>query len=410
MTMNCAEWEERLNAALDGELAAADRAPLEAHLASCVDCRRTRDALQAQSRELEGLRFDSAALAEKIIAAVHAEPAPRRVLRGFLALAAAAAILIGILLLLPAREQPAVRPWMTLEAATCPVEERVAGAWRPLPSGQVLRRGTEIRTGVESKCEFSCEDGSLLRLDASTEVRIHAPRSIHLREGELFAKVAAAREPFRFTTEDGGLRAEGGVLDLSYRPSTRHPSKFDPPVFVTSLAVLEGRAKIVEQDVPALNSCIVERKVAGTPEPVDALLRTRWIHDLLKLKDRQDPEVGERVTALLAKLGRTKTPQLYEREIRALGERSAPALLAALLKPPDGLSAYDRREAARLLADLAGPPEVEGLVSLTRDGDGDVWTAAHRALARITGANFKGFDAWHTWYQENRHVWACPKK
>src|SRR4029078_10460161 len=34
MTMNCAEWEEKLNAELDGELPGDDRAPLDAHLAS----------------------------------------------------------------------------------------------------------------------------------------------------------------------------------------------------------------------------------------------------------------------------------------------------------------------------------------------------------------------------------------
>ena len=77
MTMNCAEWEEKLNAYRDGELSDQDGPALEAHLASCADCRRLRDALQAQSEELDALRFDSRALEARIIAAVHAEPVPR---------------------------------------------------------------------------------------------------------------------------------------------------------------------------------------------------------------------------------------------------------------------------------------------------------------------------------------------
>jgi ferric-dicitrate binding protein FerR (iron transport regulator) len=413
MTMNCAEWEEKLNAALDGELSDPDRALLEAHLAACADCRRTSDAIRAQSAELEALRFDSRALEERIIAAVQADAMPRRSrFRGLLPLAAAAAaILVACFLLLTPRDEPArSRPWMVLVSATGPVERRIGELWYPLPSSSGIGPDMQIRTSDGSKCEISCLDGSLLRLNSSTEIQIQDPRTIHLQEGELFAKVASAPQPFRFTTADGGLRTEGGVFDLSYRRPNQPLSKFRPPAFGTSLAVLEGKAMIGEQEVPTPMSCTMMGKTAGSLEPVDPLLRTRWVHDLLKLKDRNDPETAERVTALLAKLGRTKTPDVYEREIRSLGERSAPALLALVTKLPEDLSAYDRREAARLLSDLAGPSEVEALVKLIRDGDGDVWTSADRALTRITGKKLKAPEAWETWFKENRDSWAAPKK
>jgi ferric-dicitrate binding protein FerR (iron transport regulator) len=407
MTMNCAEWEEKLNAYRDGELSDQDGPALEAHLASCADCRRLRDALQAQSEELDALRFDSRALEARIIAAVHAEPVPR--LRILLpALAAAAAILVAALLLLPRPAPPA--PLMTLQAATGPVEECVGGTWRALPAGVGLRPGSQIRTGDRSKCEISCADGSLLRLDASTEVRIGDPRNVHLQEGEIFLSVAPAPRPFLFGTEQAGLLADQGVFDLSYRRPAEPPSKLDPTTFITSLAVVEGRAKVAQEEVPSPTSCILLKNQAVTHEAADPLLRTRWIHDLLKLKGRSDPEVRRRVTAMVAKLGRTKEPELYEREIRGLGERSVPALLALVIKLPPELSAYDRRGAARLLADLAGPEDVEALIDLACDPDDEVGSSVIRALLRLTGADCRSGDAWKTWYRQNQDVWKAPRK
>jgi hypothetical protein len=297
---------------------------------------------------------------------------------------------------------------LTLEYATGTVQELADGAWKGLGACSDLRAGGEVRTLEQSKCELSLRDGTLLRLDESTQLRFDHARAITLRKGELWAKVAGPT-PFRVTTDDGPVELEGGTYDISYRLSTRHPSKFDPPQLATSLAVLDGRGRIADQNLTPLMSCVVEQKVADTPVPIEPLLRTRWIHELLKLRDRNDPETAERVTALLARLGRTKTPQAYESEIRGLGDRSVPALLRLVTKLPEPLSAYDRRNAMRLLADLAGPSEVEGLVALTSDADGEIWSSANVALIRITGQSLKGGDAWKAWYDESRKA-SAPKK
>ena len=402
--MNCAEWEEKLNAELDGELPGDDRAPLDAHLASCADCRGSREALHAQGRELAALRIDSAALEARIITAVRAERPSRGGFRIWIGAAAAAALLAISAVLFRPTETPPSRPWMVLELATGPIEERIGERWVPLPPGSGVRPGMQVRTGDASKCEISCLDGSVLRLNTATEIQVQDPRTIQLREGELFAKVAGAPQPFRFTTPDGGLTADESVLDLSRRPAARS-SALEPPRLVTTLALLQGKATIAEQEIQTQTSCVMGGTSAVRPLPLDPLLQSRWIHDLLKLKDKDDPEVAGRVTALLAKLGRTKTTGLYEREIRAFGERSVPALLALVTKLPDDLSAYDRRNAARLLMDLAGPREVEALVKLLRDRDDDVRAAAHGALTRITGVNLRGPEAWEAWLQENRDVW-----
>ncbi len=405
MTMNCAEWEEKLNAALDGELSDADRAPLEAHLAACADCRRTRDAIRAQSAELEHLRFDSTALEERIIAAVHAEPAPRRrSFRGLLVLAAAVALIaITVVLLAPPTEEhaaPMPAPAMVLQCATGPVEIAHGERWFPLFPGSAVDPGTTLRTTEAAKCEIACVDGSLLRLDRATEVQFQEPRRVHLRRGELFATVHAGPEPFHFTTEDGGLQSDAGVLDLSYRPST-----VDAPV--TSVAVLAGEARIAERPVVPPSMCVLQKQKPIEHTAMDPLLRTRWINDLLKLRDRNDPEVTQRVTGLLTRVGRC---DYSEGELRAFGERGAPGLLSILNRTPDSWDSVSRRHAARVLADVAGPHEVEALVTLLRDRDGEVRDGAQRGLLRITGVHRTGADAWETWLNDNRNVWSGPKK
>jgi ferric-dicitrate binding protein FerR (iron transport regulator) len=414
MNMTCAEWEEKLNAEMDGELAAIDRAALEVHLASCADCRRTREALRAQARDLESafepVRAETDALAAKIIAAVHAEPAPRR--RSFRLVALAAAAAAGFLAAALIFRTPAPKPPEAfLMAATGGVEVQRGGAWQSIAPFAGVAAGDQIRTAPGSKCEIRTPDGSLIRLNESTEIQFPDLHSVHLKEGQVFALVVPQKTPFRFSTDQATLQCPEGMLDLTHEEQREIKSKFSPPSHVTSLAVLEGRAVMAdqksEQVVQPETACNVVEKTAESPVGIDPLLRSRWIHDLLKSKRRGDPEVGRRVTALLARLGRTKTPELFTQEIRSLGDLSVPPLMSIVTALPPGLSAYDRREAAALLADLAGPPEVPALVPLTSDADSDVAEAASQALSRITGQRLKGGQAWAAWYRENGSVWSC---
>lgn len=407
MTMTCAEWEEKLNAGLDGELPETDRATLEVHLASCADCRRTRDALRAQARDLESAfgpaRAETDAMAARIIAAVHAEPLPRRSFRLVaVAAAAAAGFLLAFLIYRPTPPPP---PQAVLADATGPVECFRAGGWQAMPHGANIGVGDQVRTAPRSKCEIRTPDGSLIRLNEGTEVRFTTFRAVHLKEGQLYAHVVPQPEEFRFSTDQCALKSPGGILDITHDPPQAMKSKFDPPRPVTSLAVLEGRAQMEEQPVQPETACRWGLKSPEPPEGIDPLLRSRWTHDLLKLKRKDDPEVARRVTALLARLGRTKTPELFTQEIRSLGDRAVPALLSIVTALPPELSAYDRRAAASILSDLAGPPEVPSLVPLTKDADGEVAEAAARALTRITGAKVSGGDAWKTWLRENGPSW-----
>jgi hypothetical protein len=412
--MNCIEWQEKLNAAHDGELTPADRASVDAHLASCADCRRTSESLQTLGRELETLRVDIAPLSNRIIAAVHTEPQKRRGYRAFALFCAAAAAAMLFFLLRPSPPLPVpLKPFAELASATGPVQVRSSGRWTPLSPKGPLSVGDAIRTVDHSKCEIAFSDGSLLRLNAATEVEIQGPRLIHLKEGELFARVTHQPSLFRFSTGQCRLNAVAGVLDLSHVERPEPKSKFDPPRPVSTVIALEGRTMMAvatkEQEVLPASACEVAGGVHAPPESVDPLLKTRWIHELLKLKPPDDPELATRVTGMLAMLGRTKTPDLYDSEIRALGDRSVPALLAIVTNLPKELSVHDRRSAMGLLSDLAGPSEVSAFITLARDADSDVSPMAMSALVRITGVGLKGPDAWESWFRENRDRWSCPR-
>jgi ferric-dicitrate binding protein FerR (iron transport regulator) len=411
--MNCIEWQEKLNAAHDGELGPADRASVDAHLAGCAECRRTSESLQVLGRELETLRVEMSPLGNRIIAAVHAEPRKRRGPWGFALLGAVAAAGIVVLLLRPPAPVPVpLKPFAQLVSATGPVQVRSSGRWTTLPPKGSLSVGDAVRTEGHSKCEIAFSDGSLLRLNAATEVEIQGPRLVHLKEGEMFARVTLQPSLFGCTTDQCRLNAMGGVLDLSHVERPEPTSKFDPPRPVSTVIALEGRTMMAvatsEQEVLPGSACQMAGGAHSPPESVDALLKTRWIHDLLKLKPPDDPELAARVSGMLAMLGRTKTPDSYEAEIRALGDRSVPALLTLVTNLPKELSVYDRRSAARLLSDLAGPSEVSTFVSLLRDPDSDVSASAMSALVRITGAALKGPEAWESWFRDQKK--SVPEK
>jgi hypothetical protein len=412
MTMNCAGWEAKLNAELDGELPTGDRAPLDAHLAACADCRRTRDALRLQARDLDAafgpVRAETDALAGRIAAAVRAEPR-RRPPGRLVSLAAAAAAGFLLAFLIYRRPAPPGAPEAFLSVATGPVESLRGGSWKALSPGAGVAAGDQIRTAPLAKCEIRTSDGSVIRLNEATEIELKGARAVHLKEGQIYAQVAPKKDPWKFSTDQCFFQSAEGALDLTHDPPEAMMKKFDPPRPVTSLAVIEGRATltggVAEQEVLPETACNV---VQRTPEPavgIDPLLRSRWVHDLLKARRKDDPEVARRVTLLLARLGRTKTPELFEQEIRSLGDRAVPALLSIATRPPPELSAYDRRAAAGILADLAGPPEVPSLVPLAGDPDGEVAEAAAKALSRITGKRMQGGDAWRRWERDHGAPW-----
>jgi hypothetical protein len=131
-----------------GELAVADRARTEAHLAACTRCQAVQREISAErAAVVEALPFDAlaAGVAERL-----ARPEPRRRrLRGVgLALAAGLAVAAAIPAVLQvAQERSSIR---TKGGADVTVYVRAAGEARSLAPGEAVPAGATLRVGLST--------------------------------------------------------------------------------------------------------------------------------------------------------------------------------------------------------------------------------------------------------------------
>jgi len=422
--MTCSETEEKLSAYADGELPAADRSAVESHLASCGECGRTLQALRAQHRELDDafgpLREGADALARRVIEAVHAArpllaPAKGRV-RWLPMIASAAAGFLAAWLVFRSPERvpdgwvgkgggqgyqtaKLALPAARLALATGPVEIREeSAAWETCASNDTLTVGTWVRTPPRAKCSFTWSDGSEMYLNESTEVQLVSTRAVQLARGEVYALMNRQDAPFCVDTPPGRIEANGASLNLQ---CGQREGKW----VLGNFAVTKGNVQIYPAEGERLTLegpdmlTFGENRFGAPPLTGKLVLATRWVHELLVLKGKDD-ELERRVLALL---NEAAGQDPYESEIRALGEHAAPALLAAL---KEGKDAARRRYASRILADLAGPALVPDLVALLRDPETEIRQSCARGLQRVTGQPHRADPAvWGAWYKDNEAVW-----
>jgi len=433
--MTCADYEPRLNALADGELAAEERGAVDAHLAGCEDCRRTLEAIREQHLGLEAAfapdRRAALAVADRVIRAQRRTPRLRLLLTA--SAAAAAALLVAFAVVRERKvadlQERLVRaetscqslekllqvqkPLARLAVATGAVECRSApeGEWEAVGPGRGLGEGLWVRTADRAKCSFDCSDGTELRLNGATEIRLEKPRSVRLARGEIFTRVAKDPAPYTVTTDQATIEALGTSLNIVHQPARS-----------TVLTVVEGRARMGGVAVASGYLCrVVDGKVQPPVAAYELAMLTKWVNEIVALKGKDNPELQARVNQLLAQIGATKMQHLAEAEIRALGDHAALPLTCYVRSPESLKEGRRRQDAARILADIASAPSVPDFVALLADGDPQVRVQVARGLERLTGQTL-GFDAaywagadvvrgaaaWQAWLQSNDGTW--PKK
>jgi len=399
--MDCSAALNLYNAWLDGELDRGELTALEAHLAGCGDCRAAADALKLEDADLRRAfaprRQAADTIARRAMEQLRCEVRPPRVRRAWpsLATAAAAGFLLAVAVLRPWQgpreaapllvEGPSERPIARLALATgatemCPPGGSDSGelAWYACPESSAIEPGACVRTGALGCCELDTTDGSQIRLNTDTEVRLKQPRQLDMAHGELWSSVADDGAPFEIHTADADISARRAKFDLRC------------PTDETVLTVVEGEATVQDGDqartvtageqVKIVDGRIAEGQVRGDP-----LFDTRWINDLLALKGADNPEFVERMNDLLSQIGRAKLSTLYEDEIRRLGEPAVWPLLRFLASSEPDDEPKKREVAARIVADLAPPRAVMDLIELLADHDPQVRAQVARALERLTG-------------------------
>ncbi|HVX10838.1 MAG TPA: zf-HC2 domain-containing protein [Pirellulales bacterium] len=412
--MDCQQVLSEVERLVDGELPAAERAALEAHLAECEGCRAARDAARlddaALLRAFLPRRRAAAALADRVVAELRREqgqapiePALRHRWRSWAVplVAAAAGFLLAVLVLrppfgrwLPFGQQAnapsrAALPLGRLAVATGPTEMRTAPTipWTVCPPSGEIEAGAAVRTADFTRCEIEANNGAQLRLDAGTVIELPTPGCVRLSQGELYSAIPGG-SVFKCEAQGAVVEVEQGKFDVSCSPGS------------VSLTVIEGSATLecksgTRQVAAGERVRLADGHIEETAAVANPLQDTSWINELLVLKGPDNPELAERLNDILAQLGQAKLSYLYEDEIRRLGSRAALPLLRYAASPRSRTKQTSRAAAVRIAADLADSSVVGDLIGLLDDGDPQVRVDAARALERLTGVNQgRPSDAW----------------
>jgi hypothetical protein len=404
----------RLSLFLDGRLAADEARTLERELAERPELAAELAALREQDHALEAAfaplrraveaRADALAAAASALPATRLESAPEPHARArpwvWLAAGLAAGVLAtGTLLRFgPAPTEPPRTPpsapgiaFARLEHALGPVEHAPAplAPLVTLATGAELRNGAVLRTPRDGKCTLLLADGSRLRLDGGTELVLAGPRRVMLARGRMHAEVRPAGERFRAEAGASVVEVLGTRLDLAQRigaQGSEHAGRE-----LTELAVLEGSALLCGTRVEAGTlATALDGRFVHAREVEDLLVVTSWVNELLAFEPDREQEFQARVDSLLASLGRTKMAHLLEWEIRSLGDHCALPLLRFVESEESRGESARRRDAARILADVATLQHLPGLAELLTDADPEVRVSAARGIQRLTGGIVAG--------------------
>jgi hypothetical protein len=200
------------------------------------------------------------------------------------------------------------------------------------------------------------------------------------------------------------------VTHAAGQPAGARPATaFTPPGGQTDLActtggeavltVVRGTGRVADGRgaETTVNAGEAVRLVGGVPvgrnAVPDAIGATRWVNELLVLRDRDDPELLSRVNELLSRIRteaatRPATPGPQEQELRAQGQLWSGPMACYVLSPASQAERDKRLSAARLLADLAPAWTIPDLIAILGDRDGEVRENAAKALQRLTGQQF----------------------
>jgi hypothetical protein len=450
--VNCETATHLISAKIDGEIAPADRAALEAHLEECAGCRATADVLTGLDSEIDQAfgerRSMATAVAERVISQIRVEPVSHvreSATRSFWAnwgrplIAAAAGFGLAIVLMRPwdkanvpvanattgtspvrVAVNPTTKPIAQLALATgevfvCPSN---SDEWRALDTGGSVQAGTKVRTGKKAMCEFNLNDGSQVRMNADTQMTMASARRVEVTGGQVFSSVRPqeAGDPFVLKTSpsQATLTGVGTAFDVSCSPAK------------TVCTVVEGSIKMEaggkENTVRSRESLTLADGNFSDKKVVENLMQaTQWVDEILVLKGRDNAELAWRIDDIFAQLGHEKMWYMHAQEVRRLGDHCVIPLVRYIQSDRSQATQDDqskRREAARIVGDVATTWAIPELINLLADSDGEVRYPAAVALRRLTGQSLgrrpeewrdqslmtctPSIDQWHTWWEQNK--------
>jgi hypothetical protein len=461
--MNCHQSRELFSAWIDRQLNSAERAELEEHLLECMDCRTAAEAMRELhadlARAFELPRKAAARVGEQVVAAIPVVATPGQFTRKArspnwisLGLALALGFLIA-LLIFPPWKSPRLSPDShettrdglpggppTLEAtavarlvdATGPegveYDDHRGGNWRPaakIPQFLCPSEGS-VRTSENARCELVTSEGGVVRMNCDTEIVFHSAACVELKRGEIWCR-STPQAPLEVlpslvptvvqhaAPKDVASKWSCTAADASCLLCVTEPG--DKMRVTAAAGHISVKASHESLQLEPSESAIMTREHIHRDQSSDRLLAASWMRPLLIRKGHADRELAERVGDLLAAMGESERSELYESEIRSLGEYSVLPLLRYVESPPSASSGGRRLVAMRIASDLAPPWAIGDLIGLLRHPDADVRYLSAVALKRLTtqtqGAALEAWRgdpsewepalaAWQAWWNKNR--------
>jgi ferric-dicitrate binding protein FerR (iron transport regulator) len=438
--MQCEEFLEQLNAYCDGELTAQEAAACEAHVAGCAKCREAVAGVRSIDSDLREAFRDrrgaAARLAESAVTRIRdnvtlpvrlATPPSAQSAWIQLFVAAAAGFLLAVVVFRPWNSNGPHAPVQSfvpiahLALASGPVEvQSPKTTVFSCPTGSAIERNSIIRTGPETRCEISLADGSALRLDCNTEVKLRDGKTVEMNRGRLCATNQSTDSGLEVQSTDGAIVAKPAAqLAVECNPKTSRFIAVNGPVSVTS-----GLRNVSVN--PGQQLRVIDGKMQDNLDWCDPLIETSWVNGVLALGNSDHPELAQRVNQLLANVGAAKLSLMYEDELRRLGDDGVPPLLAYLAATREKPTAKERVLAARVVADVSQPRWMPDLIALLTDANPKVRSEAARGLERLAGKDQGlkpadwtnessaereiAYQKWVNWWEENRERYPNAKR
>jgi hypothetical protein len=238
---------------------------------------------------------------------------------------------------------------------------------------------------------------------------------LELAKGQVWSTVARDNDPYqvRVPSADATILALGTQFDVECRTNQ------------ALLTVMEGATKVEGRSARGVEvharerATIVAGAIADKRAVHDLVLATSWIHEILKLKGADHPELKSRMNDLFAQIGSNKLDVMVEQEIADLGDHCVIPLTRFIQSDRSAGDKQKRVKAASILARIAQPWSVPDLIDLLGDADSDVRYFAAVALRRLTAGQVRSLSPaewrdrendvraealklWRDWWQENK--------
>ncbi|MDB5348685.1 MAG: hypothetical protein JWP89_7062 [Schlesneria sp.] len=395
--MNCETLPLMLNAALDGELSPQERAAMQQHLAECESCRE-------QWAELQSLHQDLSL----VLSPPSVEPAIRRLMgtlqptsnrthdrsrvstgnSGLVVAAIACTLLLTVGIVFQSPSPALAVAEISMMTGTIDYKSADARDWTSVAGTQriSLPAFARVRTRSTSLCEIRTGCDALVRLNHETELVLHRAEKVELVAGELWCRAPATTE---MEICAPSVPRQPALTNVFTCPSSAEMQWKALPNNVLSCQDVANTA--VELQSPSMNctiqpgECITFSAGQPIPEPTqfNPVIATGWQLPLLVLRPPQDSELRDRLTSVLALIGRSKASFLYENQIRGLGPSGVVPLLA-YVRSKESVSQPDLRlRAMEMIAEMATAASIDDLKALLLDSDPRIRKLSGQALTRL---------------------------